>query len=149
MKIYGQWLYRSMFSLFWVLFGSEWSGWRLGSFRLSERALLPLKRRLGGPQNWSRRFGEMKILDATSTLNSDISVVQPVASRYTDCAASAPLWSCMVLKWRERIGGCGPMCYRNQRDPKTRWMLTITGYAWRQVKKHKLLEIRSYVKKEN
>jgi hypothetical protein len=39
----------------------------------------PLDRRLGGPQSLSGRYGEMKILDS----NSDPSVVQVVASRYT------------------------------------------------------------------
>jgi hypothetical protein len=51
----------------------------------------PLTRRLGGPQNWSRLCGEEKILDPTRTPNSDPSVVQPVASRYTDYAILAPI----------------------------------------------------------
>jgi hypothetical protein len=39
---------------------------------------------LGGPWNPSGRRGEEKILDPTGTLNSDTSVAQLVASRYTD-----------------------------------------------------------------
>jgi hypothetical protein len=41
---------------------------------------VPLDRRLGGPQSRSGRRGEEKIFE----LDSDPSVVQPVASRYTD-----------------------------------------------------------------
>jgi hypothetical protein len=42
----------------------------------------PLDRRLGGPQNLSGRDGEEK--NFTPTLNSDPSVVQLIASRYSD-----------------------------------------------------------------
>jgi hypothetical protein len=48
-----------------------------------------LYRRLGGPQSRSGRHGEVKILDPTGTFTPDLSVVQPVASRYTDCAIPA------------------------------------------------------------
>jgi hypothetical protein len=44
-----------------------------------------LYRRLGGPQSRSGQHGEVKILDPTGT-RTPTSVVQPVASRYTDCA---------------------------------------------------------------
>jgi hypothetical protein len=41
---------------------------------------------LGGPQSRSRRHGKVRILVPTGARNSDPLVVQPVASRYTDCA---------------------------------------------------------------
>jgi hypothetical protein len=48
----------------------------------------PLYRRLGGPQSRSGQHGEVKILYPTGT-RTPTSVVQPVASRYTDCAIPA------------------------------------------------------------
>jgi hypothetical protein len=44
----------------------------------------PLYRRLGGPQSQSGRRGEKSFPYRDS--NFDLSAVQPVASRYTDCA---------------------------------------------------------------
>jgi hypothetical protein len=44
----------------------------------------PLDRRLGGPQSRSGRRGEEKILEPTGTQTPTSSVIQPVASRYTD-----------------------------------------------------------------
>jgi hypothetical protein len=44
----------------------------------------PLYKRLGEPQSRSGRHGEVKILDSTGTRTPTSSVVQPVASRYTD-----------------------------------------------------------------
>jgi hypothetical protein len=52
--------------------------------------LLLIDRRLGGTQSPSGQRGEEKILDPTETRNSEPSVVQPVASRYTDWAIPAP-----------------------------------------------------------
>jgi hypothetical protein len=48
----------------------------------------PLARRLSGPQSRSGRRGENSWPYRDS--NSDLSVVQPIASRYTDCAILAP-----------------------------------------------------------
>jgi hypothetical protein len=58
----------------------EWSAWLPGRFIAVKDPPHPLDRRLGGPQSRSRRYGDS---------NSDPSVVQPVASRYTDCATVA------------------------------------------------------------
>jgi hypothetical protein len=49
----------------------------------------PLDKRLGGPQSRSGRHREEKILDPTGTRLSGPSVIQPVASRYTDYAIPA------------------------------------------------------------
>jgi hypothetical protein len=46
----------------------------------------PLDRWLGGSQSRFGRRGEEKILDSTEIRNLTHSVVQPVASRYADCA---------------------------------------------------------------
>jgi hypothetical protein len=50
----------------------------------------PFDRRLDGPQKGSGRRGEEKIFYPIGTRNSEPSVVQPVASRYTDYAIPAP-----------------------------------------------------------
>jgi hypothetical protein len=55
----------------------------------------PLDRRLGGPQSRSGRHGEVKILVYPGTLNSDPSLIQPEASRYTDWA-TAKLSLCLI-----------------------------------------------------
>jgi hypothetical protein len=49
----------------------------------------PPDRGLGGLQNRSALRGEVKILAPTGTQKSEPLVVQPVASRYTDCAIPA------------------------------------------------------------
>jgi hypothetical protein len=70
-----------------ALAGGEWS-------TLPPWPLYPqyqLYRSLCGPQSRSQRRGEQKILDLTGTRNSDLSVFQPVVSRYTDWAIPAPL----------------------------------------------------------
>jgi hypothetical protein len=56
----------------------------------------PLDRRLGGLQSRSGRFGEGKIFDPTGTRTPTPSIVQPVASRYTDYATPAPRFSISV-----------------------------------------------------
>jgi hypothetical protein len=67
-----------------ALAGGEWSASRSGG----KSPRYPLDRRLGGPQSQSGRRGEEKNLDPTGARNSDHSVVQPAASRYTDWAIS-------------------------------------------------------------
>jgi hypothetical protein len=51
-----------------ALVGGEWSASRPGRFTPQGKNLrYPLDRRLGGPQNWSGRRGEEKILGPTGT----------------------------------------------------------------------------------
>jgi hypothetical protein len=59
----------------------------------------PLDRMLGGPQSHSGRHGEEKILDLTGTRTPTYSVVQTVASRYTDYVIPAPNYSITLLQW--------------------------------------------------
>jgi hypothetical protein len=61
-----------------------------------------LDRRLGGPQNQSERHAEVKILDPHRDSNSDPSVVQPIASRYTDWAIPAHPKAQYRVEKRER-----------------------------------------------
>jgi hypothetical protein len=49
----------------------------------------PLDRKLGGPQSRSGRHGKVKILAPTWSRTPTTLVVQPVVSRYTDCAIPA------------------------------------------------------------
>jgi hypothetical protein len=73
-----------------ALVGGEWSASRPCRFiHRGKSPRYPLDRRLGGPQSRSRRGGEENILVPPGDSNSDPSVVQPVASRYTDCATRA------------------------------------------------------------
>jgi hypothetical protein len=44
---------------------------------------------LGGPQSRPGQYREVKILDTTGTRIPTPSVVQPLASHYTDCATAA------------------------------------------------------------
>jgi hypothetical protein len=48
---------------------------------------------LGGHQSRSGRYGVVTILDPTKHLNSDPSVVQRVASRYTDRFSANYVWA--------------------------------------------------------
>jgi hypothetical protein len=74
-----------------ALVGGEWSTAQPGRFT----PLYPLVRRLGGPQNRSGLRRE--------DTNSDLSVIQPVAIRYANCATEA-LTKSIVRVWnRERV----------------------------------------------
>jgi hypothetical protein len=71
------------------LVGGECSASNSGRFTSGERA--PGAHWIGGlgvPQGRSGQCGEVKMFDPTGTRNADPSVVQPVASRYTDCSAT-------------------------------------------------------------
>jgi hypothetical protein len=92
----------------------------------------PLSRRLRAWQSRSGRRGEEKILDRTETRNSDPSAVQPVASRYTDCAIPTPRWKYMYI---ELTTGILTMWYINQEVPSDNhhyrglscWTLPVSG----------------------
>jgi hypothetical protein len=82
----GEWMYRSKGFLIWALVGGEWSASRLGRFTPGKRAPGTLcvgcwvDHRAGLDDVEKRKF--LTLPDS----NSDFSVVQPVANRYTDCA---------------------------------------------------------------
>ena len=63
-----------------ALEGGEWSAARLGRTLLPGKARYPFYRRLGGPQG---RYGRAENLVPTGIRSR---TVQPVVSRYTDCA---------------------------------------------------------------
>jgi hypothetical protein len=75
----------------------------------------PLDRRLGGPQSWSGRRGEEKILDPTRAQTPTSSAVQPIASYYTDYAIPAPHWG--SLQWNKEkqtilLTGITRLCFK-------------------------------------
>jgi hypothetical protein len=74
-----------------TLDGGEWSASCSCCFTpLSKVSQHHLDRRLGVPQSWPGQYEEVKIHSCQySGSNSDPSVVQPVASRCTDCATTA------------------------------------------------------------
>jgi hypothetical protein len=69
-----------------VLVGDERSVSRPGRFTAGTH-----DKRLGGPQSRSGRRGEEGILDPTGFRTPTSSVVQPVASRYTEYAIPAQI----------------------------------------------------------
>jgi hypothetical protein len=87
MKAYGKWIWEVnvKFHIFLTsaLAGGEWSASRPGRFTHGEIAL---DRTLGGPLDDVEKRKFLIYRD----WNSDPSVVQPVASRYTECAIQAP-----------------------------------------------------------
>jgi hypothetical protein len=70
-----------------ALVGGEWSAVALPP---GKSPRYPFYRRLGGPQSWFWRYGEVNIFDPIGTRTAAPLVVQPVASRYTDWAIPAP-----------------------------------------------------------
>jgi hypothetical protein len=82
MKVYGGINIQIHIFLTLVLAAGEWLASRPGHFTHRERA--PGAHwigRLGGPQSWSGRHGEEKILYPAGT-NSNPSVIQPITGRY-------------------------------------------------------------------
>jgi hypothetical protein len=74
-----------------VLAGGEWSTARPGRFTPGERA--PGSHWIGGWVEPRAGLDEVeKILDPTGDSNSDPSVVQLVASPYTDCTIPVPIF---------------------------------------------------------
>jgi hypothetical protein len=88
-KRMGEWMYRSTF----LDLSASWR--RVVSFTTrplysrGKSPWYPLAKRLGGPRNRSGRREENSCHYRDS--NSDLSVVHPVASRYTDCAIPATI----------------------------------------------------------
>jgi hypothetical protein len=78
-----------------ALDGGQWSASRSDRFTSGERA--PGTHWIGGWVDPRTGVDEVeKILDLTGTQNSDPSVVQLVASHYTDCANPAHIYMCTV-----------------------------------------------------
>jgi hypothetical protein len=91
-------MYRSTFLLTSGLDASEWSTPRPGRFTTGEKD--PGTRRIG---RWVSRRADLKEWRTKNSRpyrdsNSDPSVVQPVGSRYTNCAIAAPLIKCSFQK---------------------------------------------------
>ena len=78
-------MYSSTLSLISVLDGGGWSTPRPDRFN-PRKTRYPLCRRFGRAQGWSERVRE-----SLPVPEFDPRTVQPVASRYTDTATSAPL----------------------------------------------------------
>jgi hypothetical protein len=81
---------------------------------LTPREIVPntrLDRRLGGPQSRFGRRGENCLPYRDS--NSEPSVVQPVASRYTECATPA-LWTLLYTMGSQKVPGI-PLQTENER----------------------------------
>jgi hypothetical protein len=57
----------------------------------------PFDRRLVASQSWCGQYGEVKNSRSYRDSNIDLSVVQPVAGRYTDCA-TATLLKCVLQR---------------------------------------------------
>jgi len=97
-----------------ALEGGEWSAAGPGRTLPRGETRYPFYRRLGGPQG---RSGRAEILVPTEIRSR---TVQPIASRYTDCATGPTMMLCKLYKlcgvelrckrdseWRAAGGGAG------------------------------------------
>jgi hypothetical protein len=101
----GEWMCKSTYFLTSALVGGEWSDSRPGRITLGERA--PGTHWIGGwldPRAGLDDVEKRKFLTLPG-LNSDPSVVQPIANRHTDCAIPAPVRRLQEMKsdgpWRK------------------------------------------------
>ena len=80
----GEYKYSCTISLTSALDGGAWLTPRPGRFTPGKDIRYALYQRLGGPQGRPRRVRKVSPLPGC-----DLRIVQPVASRYTDCVISA------------------------------------------------------------
>jgi hypothetical protein len=86
----GEWMYRSV-SLTSALVGDEWSASRSGRFTPWKELPVPIGYKIGWAPEPVWRLWKRENSWPYRDSNSDLSVVKPVASRYTDCASTAPV----------------------------------------------------------
>jgi hypothetical protein len=91
----------------------------------------PLDRRLGGPQSRSGRCGKNSWPYQDS--NFDPSVIQPIASRYTDYAIPVPNTVSQYIVYMKLLLGPGKI-FTTSRVGKLNWDFTVNvaKYTWPQ-----------------
>jgi hypothetical protein len=97
MKKLGEWRYSTTHSLTSALDGGEWSVSRSTTLPPGKEPPVPL----GQEGGWSpEKFWTIKIPSSRRNSNPDHSIVQPVASRYTDRAIPDPKFEGQKHKYR-------------------------------------------------